>query len=85
MQAVADRDGHQLVPGRVEVDLVDPVAPCVVRAQHWPVDVRQPGMLLGAGGAGQPSELVQLAGDPVAALPAHGREQRVVVGDVVAR
>src|SRR5207244_12664345 len=32
-QAVADRDLQQLMPGRVKLDLVDPVAKPVVRAQ----------------------------------------------------
>ncbi len=53
VQAVPDRGGHQLVPGRMEVDLVDPVAARVVGAQHRLVHVGQPGLLLGAGRAGQ--------------------------------
>ncbi len=85
MQPVADRDCQQLVPGRVEVDLVDPVATRIVAAQHRLIDVGQPGLLLRPGGPGQPTELVQLVGDPAAALAVHRRQQGRIVSDVVIR
>ena len=34
VQAMPDRDGHQLVPGRVELHLIDAVAKAVVAPQH---------------------------------------------------
>ena len=43
--AVRDGDVHQLVPGGVELDLVDPVAVAVVGAQDGRVLVRLPAPL----------------------------------------
>ena len=59
MQSVADGGRHQLMPGGVEINLIDAVATGVMRAQHRLRGVRQPGVLLGDGGPGQPAELVQ--------------------------
>src|ERR1700730_2038388 len=39
MEPVADRNFHQPVPGWMELDLVDPVAETIVRAQHRRVGV----------------------------------------------
>ena len=47
-----DRALHQPVPGRVELDLVDPVAVAVVRRQLGVVLVGQHAVLAGLGGAG---------------------------------
>ena len=62
-QALADRDLHQLVPGRVELDLVDAVAVPVVgeQARLVPVGLVGPALRLGAcrpagpAGAGRPA------------------------------
>ena len=53
---LADRDVHQGVPGRVEVDLVDPVAEPVVGAQDGRVRVRLDAPALGLLGAGPAAE-----------------------------
>ena len=42
MQAVLDADCEQLVPGGVELDLVDPLAEAVVGAERRRVLVREP-------------------------------------------
>ena len=84
VQPVADRGAQQHVPGRVELHLVDPVAPRVVGAQHRRMLVGQPGVLLGLPGPGQLAQLVQLSLGPAGAFPAGRRQQRRIVRDVVA-
>ncbi len=70
VQALADRGGHKLVPGRMELDLVDAMAVPVVRAQHRRMLVREPGQFLGLGGARAEAELVQPAHRVLTARPA---------------
>jgi hypothetical protein len=41
VQFVRHAEGHELVPGRVELDLVDPVAEAVVALEHGQVSVGQ--------------------------------------------
>ena len=84
VQPVADRGAQQDVPGRVELDLVDPVAPRVMGPEHRRVLVGQPGVLLGLPGAGQFTELVQAVPGPPRAFPGGCGQQRRIVRDVVA-
>ncbi len=83
VQAVPDGGAHQLVPVRVELDLVDPVAEAVVGAQHRRILVGQPPPLGGLLGAGQPAEGAQFGLGPAGAGPVQGSEQRGVGGGVV--
>jgi hypothetical protein len=84
MQAAADGSAHQLVPGRVEVHLVDPVAEGVVRPQDGRVHIRQPGQLLRGCGARQQAQLVQLSGYPAGALTLDSGQQGLVSRYVMA-
>ena len=85
VQAVRDPERHQLVPRRVELDLVDPVAEAVVGAQPRRVLVRlrpQPDRVRA------PADRAELAGSlrgPVAALAPQRLDQHPVgLEDVVA-
>jgi hypothetical protein len=82
-QAFPDGDPHQLVPGRVELDLVDPVPEPVVGAQPRLVPVGVGGPLLRLGGAGELPEPVQVTDGPRRTLPRDPGEQRGIGGDVV--
>ena len=83
VQAMTDCSGHQLMPGRVELDLVDPVATGVVSTQYWLVDVRQPGLLLRVWRTSENAKLMQLALGPPGALAPERAEQRRIVGHVI--
>lgn len=83
VQAVRDRGTHQLVPGRVELHLVDAVAVPVVGAQDRRVLVRQPPVLDRLLATAEAAQLVQLGGGPAGALAFEPVEQRRVVGRVV--
>ena len=69
-QAVAHRDLHQAVVGRVELDLVDPLAGGGVGAQHRCDPVGLVGPLPHLGGAGERAQVVE-----------RGRPTRVGRGD----
>ena len=79
----ADGHVHQLVPGRVELDLVDAVAEPVVGAQHGRVLVGQPAPVLRLGGAGAAADLADLRLRPAGALAAQRVQHGRVVGYVV--
>ncbi len=83
VQAVRDGHRHQVVPVRVELDLVDAVPHSVVRTQHGRILVDDPAPLLGALAARQHAELADLALRPARALPVQAFEQRGILGDVV--
>lgn len=82
-QAVLDRGAHQLVPGRVELHLVDPVAVAVVGAQPGRVLVRQPPPLLGLLAAGQPAEVCERVQRGPVGVPEAGLGEGGVPGDGV--
>lgn len=86
MQPVGHCDGHQLVPGRVELDLVDPVSVSVMAAQDRGVLIRQPPPLASGVRTGQRAEGNE---SRIVAIPAEGRKrlsQGWIVGkDVVAQ
>jgi hypothetical protein len=84
VQAVFDRDGHELVVDGVVLDLVDAVAVAVVGAQDGWVRVGEPAPLLGLLAAGQPAERVDLVDRPGGAVPGQRLEQRRIVTHVVA-
>ena len=78
VQAVADPDPHQLVPGAVELDLVDAVAVAVVGAQLGLVLVR---LEAPADRLARAADRAQLAGavlGPLGALAAQRLDQRPV-------
>ena len=84
VQAVADRDAHQLVVGGVVLDLVDAMAVAVVGVQDRPVAVGQLAPALRLRRAGQRAEFGDLVEAPLAALAdqrldEHRRGGRVVV------
>ena len=83
VQAVPDRDGHQLMPGRVELHLVDAMAKAVVGPQHRRLLVRLTAPLLRLGRAGQAAELAEAVLGPARALAAQRVEHRGIRGDVV--
>ena len=83
VQAVRDRHRHQGVPGRMVVDLVDPVAVPVVRPEPGDVLVGEPGLLLGLLGASQGAELVQLGKHGAGLLAVQRLEQPRVLRHVV--
>ena len=68
MQAVADRDLHQLVVGRVVLDFVDAVAVAVVGAQDRLVAVGELAPALRLRAAGERPEFGDLVEAPLAAL-----------------
>ena len=82
-QPVADRALHQPVPGRVELDLVDPVAVAVVRRQLGVVLVGEPALLAGLGGAGLGAQRQQPLEHLGRAVAHDGLAQREVGGDDV--
>ena len=85
VQAVGDVHRHQLVPGRVELDLVDPVAEAVVGAELRRVLVRQPAELDRLGAAGDLADGADRVDREVAALAGDGLDEGPVgVEDVVA-
>ncbi len=68
VQAVSDRRRHEVVPGGMELHLVDPVAVPVVRAELRRVLVGEPAQLLRALAARQAADLLEApAGDRGAA------------------
>src|SRR5947209_19909930 len=71
MQPRADGDGHQLVPGRVELHLVHPVAVAVERAQPRREVVRQPAPLLRLRTAGAAAERDQIVEGPLRSVALH--------------
>ncbi len=83
VQPAGDRDGHQLVPGGMEFDLVNPVPVPVMTAQRRGVLVRQAGLILGARRSGDPAKLMQATDGPGGALPRHGLQQGPIAGDIV--
>ena len=66
VQAVPHRHRHQLMPGRVELHLVDPVAEAVVRAQPRRVLVGLAAVLLRLRRAGQAAEFADAVLGPAA-------------------
>ena len=68
VQAVADRDRHQLVVRRVVLDLVDAVAVAVVGAQDRLVAVGELAPALRLPAAGERPEFGDLVEAPLAAL-----------------
>ena len=85
-QPVADRALHEPVPGRVELDLVDPVAVAVVRRQLRVVLVGQPALLARLRAAGLGAQREQPFEHLGGAVADHGLAEREVRGDdVVAR
>jgi hypothetical protein len=85
VQAVPHRHRHQLVPGRVELHLVDPVPEAVVRVQHRRVLVGLAAESLNVGRARPAAELAHGFLGPAAALAPQRAEHGRIVGDVVAR
>jgi hypothetical protein len=95
---VLDSGAHQLVPGGVELDLVDPVAVAVVGAQLRRVLVGQPAPFLRPLAAGQAAQLGERGERGVVRVPP-GRldedgvtrdrvvadQRRNLVGDLVGR
>ena len=85
VQPEADPLRHQLVPGRVEIDLVDAVPEAVVRLQRRLVLVRLTAPALGLCGAGEASDLADLLGRPLGAFAAQCLDQHAIgLEDVVA-
>ena len=93
---MADAEAHQLVPGGVELDLVDPVAVAIVGAELRRVLVRLPAQLDHVGASGDLAGLGDPLLGPAGALPAHGlghhpvrledvvvHQRRRLVGDLV--
>ncbi|ESU47873.1 hypothetical protein P376_4149 [Streptomyces sp. HCCB10043] len=77
------RGVHQRVIGRVELDLVDPVAETVVGAQLRLMPIGLVGPVLRLLAADVAAETVQLVDVPLRALAAYPFEQHRVVGGVV--
>ncbi len=75
MQTVLHRDGHQLMPGRVEFDLVDAVPEPVVGVQPGRLLLRAAGLVLHRRGTRQRAELGHLPGAPLGAVPAQCLQQ----------
>ncbi len=85
VQPLRDPQPQQLVPGRVELDLVDPVAEAVVSAQLRRVLVRLRAAADHVRAAADRAQLAGLVLGPVAALAAQRLDQhRVPLEDVVA-
>ena len=85
MEAVTDRDLHQLVPGRMKIDLVDAVAEPVVSAQPRGVGVGLETPSDRLFGAGQRTQLADEVLSPRSALALERLAQRAVgVEQVVA-
>ena len=78
VQPAGHRDPHQLVPGRVELDLVDAMAVAVMGPQSRRVLVREPPVLLGLLTPGQPPEPADFLQRPPGALPVQGGEHCLV-------
>ena len=84
VQAVTDRDPHQLVPRRVDLDLVDALAEAVVGAEVRRVRVGLEAPVDRLLGPGQATELVDQVVGPGAAFALQGlAEGRVGLEDVV--
>ena len=84
MQFVLDRHPQQLVPGGVELGLVDPVAVAVVGAERRPVLVGEPAEGLRALAAGQGADCRDPLFGPLRALAANRLDERPVgLEDVV--
>ncbi len=83
VQAVADRRRHQLMPGRVELDLVEPVPVPVVGAQDRFIRVSEPCLLDHLGRACELAELVQFRKNPARAVLSDRGQQGLVGRDVV--
>jgi hypothetical protein len=79
VQFVRHAEGHELVPGRVELDLVDPVAEAVVALEHGQVSVGQVAQLHDPGAAGLGAERLEPGFGPIGAL-APGRFPQANVG-----
>ena len=79
VDAVAHRDIHQLVIGRVVLDLVDPVAVAVIRVQHRRVDVGQPAPLQRLRTSAEPTQFAHLGARPAGAFASQTVLQRRVV------
>ena len=79
MHLLGDRAAHQLVPGGMERDLVDPVAEAVVAAQHRRVLVGLLAEPEGRGLAEPGAEPREPGLAPVAALARHRLAQRRVL------
>jgi hypothetical protein len=75
---VADRDLHQLVPRRVELDLVDSFAEAVVSAQPRRVRVGLEAPVDGLLRAGERAEVADQVVGPACALALEGFAQRCV-------
>ncbi|CAM5743665.1 hypothetical protein SALBM311S_11238 [Streptomyces alboniger] len=82
-EPLGDRDPHQAVPARVELDLVDAVAVPVVRAQDRLVGVGLFAPLLGLDAAGPEPEPPDVLLRPAGLLPAQSLQQGAVLGGVV--
>jgi hypothetical protein len=87
MQAIADRHLHELLVGRVELDLVNAVAEPVVSPELWRVGVGLETPADGFFSAGEPTQLVQVRESPGRALSLERlaqrpvREEKVVVDE----
>ncbi len=79
VEAVGDPDRHQLVPGAVEDDLVDPMAEAVVGAQLGPLLVGLEAEADDPLGAAQLAQLANAALGPAGPLALQGLAQRAVL------
>ena len=71
MRLLSDGEAHELVPGGVEFDLVDPVAEPVMRPKLRGMPVRLPGEELDMGAADRAAGLGKLRLRPVDAEGTH--------------
>ena len=78
MQPVADRRRHELMPGRVELHLIDPVPVPVVSAKHGGVHIGLPGQLGCLGRAGQATKFMQFGQHRLAVLGLDGSQQNLI-------
>ena len=83
VQAVCDRHPHQLVVGRVVLDLVDPVSVAVVGVQHRTVTVGQFTPALRRGATRDRTQFGDLVDAPLTALTNEGLHQSRRGGGVV--
>jgi hypothetical protein len=82
VEPVLDAELEQLVPGRVELDLVDSLAEAVVRPQDGRVLVREPAELERLATAQPPERRAALLLRRVS-LPAQRLDERPVLGEQV--
>src|SRR3954464_9007807 len=83
MKAVGRCHGHQLMPGGVELDLVDAMAIAVMRAQDGRVRVGRNAPLQRLGAAGPAAEVGQTLLVGGGAVPAYTLDERGIGGEHV--